>query len=159
MAFRKTYSIKEYQNMANLATEFYYDANGNMITDLDREIVTIKYNLLNLPELIQFKNGCQIKNTYSADGQKLSSRYVTVNAGVYHMATLLSISTTVTITIGKTIWAMCAKYGALRIRCITWMVVAGDRKFFLRRRCNGHNITPVDYHGKPIAVIFRGAAL
>ena len=83
MAFRKTYSIKEYQNMANLATEFYYDANGNMITDLDREIVTIKYNLLNLPELIQFKNGCQIKNTYSADGQKLSSRYITVNAGVY----------------------------------------------------------------------------
>lgn len=60
-----------------------YDANVNMIKDLDRDIVTIKYNLLNLPELIQFKNGCQIKHTYAADGQKLSSRYITVNAGVY----------------------------------------------------------------------------
>jgi RHS repeat-associated protein len=60
-----------------------YDANVNMIKDLDRDIVTIKYNLLNLPDLIQFKNGCQIKHTYAADGQKLSSRYVTVNAGVY----------------------------------------------------------------------------
>ena len=77
------YSIKEYQNKVNIPVEFIYDANGNMITDLDREIVTIKYNLLNLPELIQFKNGCQIKNTYSADGQKLSLRYITVNAGVY----------------------------------------------------------------------------
>jgi RHS repeat-associated protein len=36
-----------------------------------------------LPELIQFKNGCQIKHTYSAGEQKLSSRYITVNAGVY----------------------------------------------------------------------------
>jgi hypothetical protein len=60
-----------------------YDANGNMIKDLDRDIVTIKYNLLNLPKPIQFKNGCQIKHTYAADGQKLSSRYVPVNAGVY----------------------------------------------------------------------------
>ncbi len=77
------YSIKEYKDLSNLATEFYYDANGNMITDLDRDIVTIKYNLLNLPDLIQFKNGCQIKHTYSAGGQKLSSRYITVNTGVY----------------------------------------------------------------------------
>ena len=36
-----------------------------------------------MPELIQFKNGCQIKHTYAAGGQKLSYRYVTVNAGVY----------------------------------------------------------------------------
>ena len=34
-----------------------YDVNGNLTKDLDRDIVTIKYNLLNLPEIIQFKNG------------------------------------------------------------------------------------------------------
>ena len=78
------YSVKEYQNKAgNTPNEMSYDANGNMTKDLDRDIVTIKYNLLNLPDLIQFKNGCQIKNTYSADGQMLSSRYVTVAEGVY----------------------------------------------------------------------------
>ncbi|MEA4936764.1 MAG: DUF6443 domain-containing protein [Paludibacter sp.] len=78
------YSVKEYQDKAgNSQDEMSYDTNGNMIKDLDRDIVTIKYNLLNLPELVQFKNGCQIRNTYSAGGQKLSSRYVTVAEGVY----------------------------------------------------------------------------
>jgi RHS repeat-associated protein len=81
------YNLKEYternNSMDNPQTEFFYDSVGNMTADLDRDIVTIKYNLLNLPELIQFKNGCQIKHTYSAGGQKLSSRYIAVNAGVY----------------------------------------------------------------------------
>ena len=72
------YSTKEYQDMANLATEFYYDANGNLTADLDRNIVTIKYNLLNLPEIIQFKNGNQIRNLYDARGKKLSSRNITI---------------------------------------------------------------------------------
>ena len=61
------------------------DANGNLIKDLDRDIVTIKYNLLNLPlatlsfgrgaggEVIQFKNGNQIRNLYDAGGQKQRS--------------------------------------------------------------------------------------
>ncbi len=80
---KNLYNTKEYNDRANEETEFFYDANGNLTADLDRNIVTIKYNLLNLPELIQFKNGCQIKHTYSAGGQKLSSRYITVNAGVY----------------------------------------------------------------------------
>ena len=55
-----------------------YDANGNLTKDLDRDIVTIKYNLLNLPEIIQFKNGNQIRNLYDASGQKLSTRNVTI---------------------------------------------------------------------------------
>jgi RHS repeat-associated protein len=53
--------------------------NGNMIKDLDRNIVTIKYNLLNLPEIIQFKNGNQIRNLYDASGQKLRTREITVS--------------------------------------------------------------------------------
>ncbi len=55
-----------------------YDANGNLTKDLDRDIVTIKYNLLNLPEIIQFKNGNQIRNLYDASGQKLSMHYKTM---------------------------------------------------------------------------------
>ena len=71
------YNVKEYQDLVNQQTEFYYDTNGNLITDLDRNIVTIKYNLLNLPELIQFGNGRQMKNTYTANGQKLRTEYFT----------------------------------------------------------------------------------
>jgi len=57
--------------------EMSYDKNGNMIKDLDREIVTIRYNILNLPDTVQFKNGNQIINRYSADGSKLSTIYFT----------------------------------------------------------------------------------
>ena len=75
---RNQYAIKEYNNRASEPIEFTYDGNGNMIKDLDRNIVTIRYNLLNLPEIIQFKNGNQITNTYDAGGQKLKTRYYTV---------------------------------------------------------------------------------
>lgn len=77
---RNEYNIKEYhsENPADLdisTTEFMYDANGNLNSDVDRGIVTIKYNLLNLPSLVQFKNGSQILNKYDASGLKLSSEY------------------------------------------------------------------------------------
>jgi len=71
-------SVKEYQNLSTATySEMAYDANGNMIKDLDRDIATIKYNLLNLPEYIQFSNGNVIKNLYDAGGQKLRSDYYT----------------------------------------------------------------------------------
>lgn len=58
---------KEYQDISKATSgEFAYDVNGNMIKDLDRDIYTIKYNVLNLPDVIQFKNGNQIKNLYDA---------------------------------------------------------------------------------------------
>ncbi len=65
------------QDLANLGTEFLYDANDNMIADYDREIVSIRYNLLNLPDTIQFSNGDQIINRYAADGSKLRTDYFT----------------------------------------------------------------------------------
>ena len=71
-------SVKEYHNFNTSGNDFSYDANGNMTKDLDRKIYTIRYNVLNLPEVIQFKDGHQIINAYDASGQKLSSRYYTV---------------------------------------------------------------------------------
>ena len=72
-------SVKEYQNKSTATNvpEFFYDQNGNMTTDLDRKIVTIQYNILNLPDLIQFSNGNQIINRYAADGRKLGTEYFT----------------------------------------------------------------------------------
>jgi len=71
------YNVKEYQNKANTTNEMSYDKNGNMVKDLDREIVTIRYNILNLPDTIQFKYGNQIINRYAADGRKLYTEYFT----------------------------------------------------------------------------------
>lgn len=47
-----------------------YDANGNLIRDAYRDISIIKYNILNLPDTIQFKTGHQIVNHYNAFGKK-----------------------------------------------------------------------------------------
>ncbi len=74
------YGVKEYQNKSNTTDEFAYDKNGNMVKDLDRDIVTIRYNLLNLPDTVQFRNGNQINqiiNRYAANGAKFSTTYLT----------------------------------------------------------------------------------
>jgi len=72
-----TYNIKEYADKADLDIEMTYDKNGNLIKDLDREILSIQYNILNLPRQVNFSDGSVILNIYAADGRKLSSYYVT----------------------------------------------------------------------------------
>ncbi len=74
---RNAYDVKEYVDAADASVEFGYDANGNMVYDLDRGISAIRYNCLNLPDTIQFDNGSQIVYRYDAQGVKLSTRYVT----------------------------------------------------------------------------------
>lgn len=47
------YLVKEYLDKAgNSLNEMSYDANGNMTKNLDSDIVTIRYNGLNLPDNI-----------------------------------------------------------------------------------------------------------
>ena len=67
MRNRFRYNIIEYHNTNTQSdTTMFYDANGNLIRDLDRGITAIKYNILNLPDTIQFVNGGQIVNFYDA---------------------------------------------------------------------------------------------
>ena len=54
-------------------TTMFYDKNGNLISDADRRITAIRYNILNLPDTIQFLNGHQIVNMYDAAGRKYKS--------------------------------------------------------------------------------------
>lgn len=58
---------------ASVIPDMQYDANGNLISDLDRGISVIHYNILNLPDTIQFITGNQIINLYDAAGQKYKS--------------------------------------------------------------------------------------
>ena len=55
---------------------YAYDANGNLTKDLNKNIVDIQYNSLNLPSRIVFKNGDNISHVYSADGSKLRTVWV-----------------------------------------------------------------------------------
>ena len=58
---------REYSN----ATEFQYDANGNMTRNLNKGILKIKYNVLNLPEYVYMKNNQYLHNIYDGDGKSI----------------------------------------------------------------------------------------
>ena len=49
--------------------------NGNMTKDLNKNISSIQYNLLNLPSKITYQDGRMINYIYSATGTKLSVSY------------------------------------------------------------------------------------
>ena len=62
-------------NGSGATTEYTYDQNGNMTKDLNKNISSIQYNLLNLPSKITYQDGRMINYIYSATGTKLSVTY------------------------------------------------------------------------------------
>lgn len=52
--------------------DYLYDANGNMITDRNKNIETITYNHLNLPAIVTKTTGEHVNYIYNAAGVKLS---------------------------------------------------------------------------------------
>ena len=55
--------------------EYDYDQNGNLTMDLNREICSISYNCLNLPQRVDFQDGSYVLYTYNAGGEKLRTDY------------------------------------------------------------------------------------
>lgn len=56
---------------------YSYDQNGNTTKDLDRNISSIQYNLLNLPRRITYTDGSMATYTYNSLGEKLQVAYST----------------------------------------------------------------------------------
>lgn len=56
---------------------YAYDQNGNTTKDLDRNISSIQYNLLNLPQSITYTDGSMATYTYNSLGEKLQVAYST----------------------------------------------------------------------------------
>jgi RHS repeat-associated protein len=63
------------------STEYLYDANGNMTSDLNKQISDIDYNLLNLPEKVTFEDGRYLEYIYDATGIKLKQNVYEDGAG------------------------------------------------------------------------------
>lgn len=59
--------------------DYFYDANGNMTIDKNKNITAITYNHLNLPEKVTKGTGEYIKYTYDATGKKLSQQVYAAN--------------------------------------------------------------------------------
>lgn len=69
----------EFEDGTNQSVEYRYDVNGNLIQDLNRKIIDIQYNCLNLPNKVQFEDGNCISYLYAADGQKLRTTHIIGN--------------------------------------------------------------------------------
>ena len=66
----------EFKDVVKQANEYAYDANGNLMKDLNKNISNIQYNCLNLPSKVTFTDGSTIEYTYAADGTKLRTKHV-----------------------------------------------------------------------------------
>lgn len=54
--------------------EYGYDANGSLTNDANKGITQIRYNFLNLPELVKFTDQDYLEFRYAANGQKVAKR-------------------------------------------------------------------------------------
>jgi RHS repeat-associated protein len=70
-AIADSYGNLGFADLASTTEEYQYDANGNMIEDKNKGISQIRYNRMNLPEVITFSNGNEIHYLYDAGGSKL----------------------------------------------------------------------------------------
>ena len=66
----------DFKDGVNKEAEYEYDENGNMTKDLNKKILNIQYNCLNLPSRIEFENGHVISYLYDADGIKLRTTHI-----------------------------------------------------------------------------------
>jgi RHS repeat-associated protein len=73
------YGSEAFNDKQKIDTEYAYDKNGSTTADVNSGISTIQYNLLNLPDQIQFTEGHKNLYTYDAAGKKLEAINYTVN--------------------------------------------------------------------------------
>lgn len=78
-----TYNSMHFGDASDEKSEYSYDANGNLTKDSNKNILSIQYNILNLPQKLIFANGAFEKMTYSINGEKLRVRKKTIPQNVH----------------------------------------------------------------------------
>ena len=71
-----------FKNGIAVTTEYNYDENGNMEYDLNKGVVGVRYNYLNLPEEVALYGNKKVQYTYDAAGNKLKKRVLEGNTVV-----------------------------------------------------------------------------
>lgn len=74
----------DFNDAADATIEYTYDDNGRLISDLNKGITQIRYNHLNLPELVAFSDGHIVDYQYDAVGRRLSAYYLLASDDVFN---------------------------------------------------------------------------
>ena len=83
----------DFNDGANIAVEYTYDACGARTSDANKGIAGIQYSYWGTPELIQFTNGSQTRCVYDASGVKQKRIHITaVNNIVVPLKTVMELS-------------------------------------------------------------------
>ncbi len=91
------HKLGDFNNGASgTSTDYTYDGNGNMLSDLNKAISSISYNHLNLPQTITVTGKGTVTYTYDAAGNKLKKETVD--------NTVSPSKTTTTLYIGGTVY-------------------------------------------------------
>jgi RHS repeat-associated protein len=76
---------QDFKDYTGEGSEYNYDRNGNMTTNLNKNISTIKYNFLNLSDTIQMGNGHMVINLYDETGDKAFTMHYTATGSTVSM--------------------------------------------------------------------------
>jgi len=68
--------LGDFKNGTNGSDDYNYDGNGNMMSDSNKHIQSITYNLLNLPQTITVSGKGTIEYLYDATGNKLEKKTI-----------------------------------------------------------------------------------
>ncbi len=71
-----SYGAFHFVDGADEAEEYTYDANGNITSDLNRDISDISYDVNNRPHRIRFSDGGETRYIYGLDGVKRRAEHV-----------------------------------------------------------------------------------
>jgi RHS repeat-associated protein len=89
---------QDFKDYTGEEIEYNYDQNGNMTTNLNKNIATIKYNFLNLSDTVQMRNGDNLYTVWSSSGEKFRTTHRIVSGS------------TVTIPVGSTLSSYATSY-------------------------------------------------
>ena len=67
----------DFESNSTFATQYTYNPNGSLVSDMNKGIACIEYDHRNYPRCIQFTSGSMIRYLYSAEGKKLQVQYIT----------------------------------------------------------------------------------
>ncbi|HEY0066497.1 MAG TPA: RHS repeat-associated core domain-containing protein, partial [Flavisolibacter sp.] len=90
------HKLADFTDRNTSGTDYSYDVNGNMVSDANKQIGSITYNHLNLPQVIAVPGKGTITYTYDAAGTKLKK--VTVDS------TGTPVKTTTTLYVGSAVY-------------------------------------------------------